>query len=63
MLRVNYVKESHRDKKVVETFEQWIEFIYGDPNFGKVKSLKGKIHEHLFVTLYYTTKVEVKIDM
>ena len=48
---------------MAEKFEQWIEFMYGDPNFGKVKSLRGKIHEYLFVTLYYTTKVEVKIDM
>ena len=63
MLRVNYVKESHREKKVVDKFEQWIEYMYGDPNIGKVKSVRGKFHEYLFMILYYTTKVEVKIDM
>ena len=33
--------------------------MYGDPNIVKVKSVKGKFHEYLFVTLDYTTKGEV----
>ena len=37
--------------------------MYGDPNIGKIKSVIGKVHEYFFMTLDYTTKVEVKIDM
>ena len=37
--------------------------MYRDPNIGKVKSVRGKFHEYLFMNLYYTTKGEVKIDM
>ena len=48
---------------MVDKFEQWIEYMYGDPNIGKVKSVRGKFHEYLSMSLYYTTKVEVKIDM
>ena len=39
----------------------WI--MYGDTNIGNVKSVRGKVHEYFFMTLDYTTKVEVKIDM
>ena len=63
LLCVNDVKEIHNDKKVVENFEQCIEFMYGDPNIGKVLSVRGKVREYLFMTLDYTTKGEVKIDM
>ena len=48
---------------MVYKFEQWIEFMYRDPNIGKVKSVRGKFHEYLFMNLYYTKKGEVKIDM
>ena len=36
--------------------------MYGDPNIEKVKSVRGKFHEYMSMTLYYTTKGEVKID-
>ena len=62
VFHVDDVKESHRDTNMVDNFEQWIEFMYGDPNIGKFKSLRGKVHEYLSTNLYYTTKGEVKID-
>ena len=60
---VDDVKSIHKDTKVVEKFEQWIGFMYEDPNIGKVKSVRGKFHEYLSTPLDYTTKGEVKIDM
>ena len=63
VLHVNDVKASHKDIKAVENFEQWIEFMYGYPDIGDIKSLRRKVHEYFSVTLYYTTKGEVEIDM
>ena len=37
--------------------------MYGYPNIGKVKSVRGKFHEYFSMNLDYTTKVEVKIGM
>ena len=37
--------------------------MYGDSNIGKIKSVRGKVHEYFPITLDYTTKVEVKTDM
>ena len=39
----------------------WFNYVYS--NIGKFKSVRGKVHEYLPMTLYYTTKGEVKIDM
>ena len=36
VIHVDDVKESHKSTKVVENFEQWIEFMYGYPHIGKV---------------------------
>ena len=48
---------------MVENFEKLIDFMYGYPNIGKVKSVRIKFHEYFSMNLYYTTKVEVKIDI
>ena len=48
---------------MVDNFEQCIDFIFGDPDIGKVKSVSGKVCESLSVPWDYTTKGEVKIDM
>ena len=37
--------------------------MYEDPNIGKVQSVIVKVHEYLSMNLYYTTNVEVKIDV
>ena len=46
-----------------EDFEQWIDFMYGEQTTGKIKSVRGKVHEFFSMNLYYTTKGEVKMDM
>ena len=63
VLHVYDLKAIHKYTKVVDNFEQWIEFMYGDPNIGKVKSVRVKVHEYFSMTLDYSTKGEVKIDM
>ena len=37
--------------------------MYKDTKIGNVKSVRGKVHEYLSMTLDYTKKREVKIDM
>ena len=46
MFHLDYIKSSHKDTKLLKTFEQWIEFMYGDLNIGKVKLVRGKVHEY-----------------
>ena len=48
---------------MINNFEQWVDFMYGDPIIIKVKSVRGKLHEYFPMTLNYTTKGEVKFDM
>ena len=36
--------------------------MYGDPNIGKYKLVRVKVHIYLSMNLYYNAKVEVKID-
>ena len=58
VLHVDDTKASHKGNKLVENFEQRIEFMYGDPKIEKVKLERGRLHEYL-----YNTKGEVKTDM
>ena len=37
--------------------------MYGDPNIGNFKSVRGKFHEYFSMALDYTTKGGVEIDM
>ena len=63
VFHVDDLKASHNEKKMVDNFEQWIYFMYVYPNIGKVKSVRGKVYENISMTLDYTIKGEVKIDM
>ena len=56
VFHVDYVKEIHNATKVVDNFKKWIKFMYADPNIGKVKPVRGKVHEYLSMNLDYTTK-------
>ena len=38
LFRADEVKANHKDTKLVDKFEQWIEFLHGYPLIGKVKS-------------------------
>ena len=63
LFHVDDLKVSHKDRRVVDQFEQWVDFMYGDPKIGKIKAVRGKVHEYLAMTLDYTKKGEVKIEM
>ena len=55
VLHLDDVKASHKDKNVVDKFEQWIDFMHGDPNIAKDKSVRLKVHEYLTISLDYIT--------
>ena len=48
---------------MVDKSEQWVDFMYVYQNIGNVKSVRGKVHEYLSMTLDYSTRVEVNMDM
>ena len=58
---VDDVKSSHRDPWVNDSFIAWLDKEYGQVN--PVKALRGKKHGYLSMTLDYTEKGKVKIDM
>ena len=45
VFHIDDLKASHRKKNVVYNFKQWIEFMYGDTEIKKVKSVRRKVHE------------------
>ena len=51
MFRVDDLKAIHKDINLVHNVEQFIYFMNVDPNIGKVKSVGGKFHVYLSVTL------------
>ena len=63
MFHVDYVKAIHKGGNVVYNFEKWVLFVYVYPNIVRFKSVRGKFHEYSPITLYYTTRGEVNIDM
>ena len=56
-------KSIHKGGKLVDNFEQWIDLMYGDTEIGKFKSVRENFREYFSMTLDYTTRGEVKIDM
>jgi len=58
---VDDMKVSHKSVGVVDSFIDWIKFMYEDVT--KVKASRGKIHDYLGMELDYSTKGEVKIRM
>ena len=58
---VDDVKSSHKDPQVNDSFIAWLDKEYGQVN--PVKALRGKKHDYFSMTLDYTEKGKVKIDM
>jgi hypothetical protein len=58
---VDDLKSSHKDKRVKDNFEQWLQKIYG--RHGKVTSHRGKKHDYLGMELDYTEDGKVKFGM
>ena len=44
---VDDLKASHVDSKAVDKFIFWVKKTYGDPELGKIKATRGKIHDYL----------------
>ena len=63
VFHVDDAKVSHKDKKVVDEFHQWADFMYGDPKIGAVTATRGPIHDYLGMTLDFSIKNQVKIQM
>ena len=60
---VDDLKVSHKDPKVIDNMIQFIDWKYGDEEIGKVKATRGKKHDYLAMTLDYSEKGKVKVDM
>jgi hypothetical protein len=52
---------SHKDPKVNDEFEKWLNKTYG--KHGKVTTTRGKIHDYLGMTFDFSEKKKVKVDM
>ena len=61
LFHVHDLKSSHKDKRVNDDFNNWLQKIYG--GHGNVTSHRGKIHEYLGMELDYTKDQKVKIGM
>ena len=61
LFHVHDLKSSHKDKRVNDDFNNWLQKIYG--GHGNVMSHRGKIHEYLGMELDYTKDRKVKIGM
>ena len=61
LFHVDDLKSSHKDLKVNDTFELWLQKNYGQ--HGKVVSHCGMIHEHLGMEIDYTIKGKVIFGM
>ena len=58
---VDDMKISHESSEAVSSFMEYITKKYG--SIGKVKIIRGKKHDYLGMTLNYTKKGKVKVDM
>ena len=54
LFHVDDLKSSHKDRKVNDGFEHWLQENYGQ--HGKVMSHRGKIHEYLGMEIDYSEK-------
>ena len=61
LFHVNDLKSSHKDPRVNDKFEKWLQQKYG--HHGKVKVHQGKKHDYLSMIIDYSEKGKVKFDM
>jgi hypothetical protein len=61
LFHVDDLKSSHKDSKVNDQFDKWLNHKYGD--HGKVVSHRGKKHDYLGMELDYSEDGKVKIGM
>lgn len=58
---VDDLKVSHKEKKMVDEFIEWVIDTYG--SIGQVKVTRGKVHEYLGMKLNYEVEGQVSCDM
>ena len=58
---VDDLLSSHKDPKVNDAFDVWLNKTYG--GYGKVKCTRGKVHDYLGMTFDFSQKGKVIIDM
>ncbi len=61
LFHVDDLKSSHKDPKVNDQFEKWLQTKYG--GHGQVITHRGKVHEYLGMELDYSEPGKVKIGM
>jgi hypothetical protein len=61
LLHVDDLKSSHKDKRVNDQFDKWLQTKYRE--HGEVTTHHGKIHKYLGIELDYTKDGIVKIGM
>ena len=60
---VDDLHASHVDELVVDEFIEWCRKKHEDPEIGKIKPSRGKIHDYLGITLDYSSPGKVKLHM
>jgi hypothetical protein len=58
---VDDLKSSHKDSKVNDQFDKWLQESYGE--HGEVAIHRGKIHDYLGMEIDFSEKGKVKIGM
>jgi hypothetical protein len=58
---VDDLKSSHKDSKVNDQFDKWLQENYGE--HGEVAIHRGKIHDYLGMEIDFSEKGKVKIGM
>jgi hypothetical protein len=51
---VNDLKSSHKSAQVKDNFHHWLNEIFGNESIGIVKTVRGKVHNYLAMTLDYS---------
>jgi hypothetical protein len=61
LFHVDALKSSHKDKRVNDEFDKWLQKTYGE--HGPVTAHRGKIHQYLGMEIDYSENDKVKFNM
>jgi hypothetical protein len=60
---VDDLKSNHKLASVNDNFHDWLNEIYGNKNIGTVKTVRGKVHKYLVMTLDYSENKILRVHM
>ena len=60
---IDDLKSSNVNPEVNNEFLQWLKKTYASDNIDKIKAVRGKRHNHLAMTLDFTTPGVLTIDI